>query len=180
MQNCERCIVRDANILSLQDTLLWSGRVFASNCYIEGNVDFIWGTGAAYFIDCELKTVGRSGYNVQARNDGSSYGYVFVASRLTSDPGLTGNWLARVDSSVYPSSHVAYIDCELGPHIDPRGFQVTGGGTSSVRFWEYRSRTPAGSPVDTSQRSGGCRQLTSDEAAEMRDPSVVLDGWDPE
>jgi pectin methylesterase-like acyl-CoA thioesterase len=180
MQDCDRCIVRDADILSLQDTLLWSGRVFARNCYIEGNVDFIWGTGTAYFVDSEIKTVGRSGYNVQARNGALGFGYVFVDSRLTSEPGLTGNWLARVDSSVYPSSHVAYIDCELGAHIDPRGFQVTGGGTSSLRFWEYQSRTPAGALVDVSARVSGSRQLSTTEAAEMRDPSVVLGGWVPE
>ncbi len=180
MQRCERCSVRDADILSLQDTLLWSGSVYARNCYIEGNVDFIWGTGAAYFVDCEIKTVGRSGYNVQARNDAAGYGYVFVDSRLTSDPGLTGSWLGRIDSSVYPSSHIAYIDCEMGAHIDPRGWQVTGGGTGLLQFWEYQSKTPAGALIDISDRADGSQQLTSAEAAQMRDPSVVLGGWDPE
>ena len=68
MEGCDKCVVRDATIISLQDTLLWSGRIYADNCFIEGNVDFIWGTGAAYFENCEIRTLGRTGYIVQARN----------------------------------------------------------------------------------------------------------------
>lgn len=180
MQSCDRCVVRDADIISLQDTLLWSGRVYAKNCYIAGNVDFIWGTGAAFFDGCEIKTLGRKGYNVQARNGAGGYGYVFVDSKLTSDPGITGNLLGRVDSSVYPASHVAYIDCELGRHIDPVGWQVTGGGTGSLRFWEYRSKDPSGGLVDVSRRLAGSKQISEAQAAMMRDPRVVLGGWMPE
>ena len=180
MQSCDRCSVRSADIISLQDTLLWSGRIYAEDCYIAGNVDFIWGTGTAFFERCEIKTLGRKGYNVQARNGAGGYGYVFVDSKLTSDPGITGNLLARVDSSVYPASHVAYIDCELGKHIDPVGWQVTGGGAGSLRFWEYRSKDPSGALVDVSRRLPGSRQISEEQAAMMRDPSVVLGGWSPE
>lgn len=179
MQDCDRCIVRDADIISLQDTLLWSGRVYAENCYIAGNVDFIWGTGTAFFDHCEIKTLGRKGYTVQARNGAGNYGYVFVDSRMTSDPGITGHWLGRIDASVYPSSHVAYIDCELGPHIDPVGWQVTGFGGGSLRFWEHGSKNSSGAPIDIGQRHSSSRQLTDPEAVQMRDPSVVLGGWDP-
>ena len=87
LQDCDRCVVRDATILSLQDTLLWSGRIYAANCLIAGNVDFVWGDGAVLFQGCEIKTVGRSGPIVQARNPASDYGYVFVDCKLTSDAG---------------------------------------------------------------------------------------------
>ena len=97
LQSCDKCVVRNADILSLQDTLLWSGRVYAKNCYIAGNVDFVWGTGVAYFDACEIKTVGQAGAIVQARNGASAYGYVFVDSKLTADPGVTGQVLARID-----------------------------------------------------------------------------------
>jgi pectin methylesterase-like acyl-CoA thioesterase len=180
MQSCDRCIVRNANILSLQDTLLWSGRIYAKGCTIAGNVDFVWGTGAAYFDDCEIRTVVRAGANVQARNAASGYGYVFVDSQLTADPGITGQTLARIDVGAYPASHVAYINCQLGSHIAPVGWMLTAGtDTSQLRFWEYQSVDPAGAPIDVSQRMAGSEQLTAAEAAMMRDPTVVLAGWQP-
>ncbi len=178
--SCDQCIVRNCTVHSLQDTLLWSGRIYAEDSLIEGNVDYIWGTGAAYFNRCEIKTIGRQGYNVQARNSNSNYGYVFVDSQLTSDPGISGDVLARIDVSAYPNSHVAYIDCEMGSHISAAGWTVTGGGnTSGLRFWEYQSRSPGGNLVNTSQRTAGSRQLNESEAAQMRDAGVVLNGWDP-
>lgn len=180
MQGCERCSVRDADLLSLQDTLLWSGHLYAKNSLIAGNVDFVWGTGAAYFDQCEIRTVGRTGYIVQARNGADGYGYVFVDSKLTSDANIRGNYLARIEGQRFPASHVAFIDCEMGAHIDPAGFQVTGGGGDGLRFWEYRSRAPGGALLDVSRRLARTRQLSADEAARMRDPSTVLGGWMPE
>ncbi len=180
LQNCDQCEVRDADILSLQDTLLWSGRIYAKNCYIAGNVDFVWGDGVVYFDSCEIKTVGRSGYVVQSRNGTGEYGYVFVDSKISSDPGITGSVLARIDVSDYPGSHVAYIDCTLGSHISSAGWTVTGGSPSStLRFWEYRSKNESGALVSTSGRSAGSTQLSADQAASMRDKATVLGGWAP-
>lgn len=181
LQNCSHCTVRSVDVLSLQDTLLWSGTLYAEDCHIEGNVDFIWGTGAAYFNDCEIRTVGRSGYNVQARNGSGQNGYVFVDSRITSDPGITGSVLARIDVSEYPASHVAYINCTLGSHISDAGWLVSGGmPTSELRFWEYESSDENGDPIDTSDRLSGSTQITAEQAEMMRDPAMVLGGWTPQ
>jgi pectin methylesterase-like acyl-CoA thioesterase len=174
----DQTIVRRVTLKSLQDTLLSDKRLYVVASLIEGNVDYVWGTGPAYFEDCEIKTVGRAGYVVQARNT-TGYGYVFVDSRLTSDSGITGDVLGRIDASVYPNSHVAYIDCELGPHISAAGWTVTGNAGSSLRFWEYQSRTPSGALVNVSQRHSASRQISASDAAMMRDKSVILGGWNP-
>ncbi|HWA76758.1 MAG TPA: pectinesterase family protein [Polyangiaceae bacterium] len=180
LQGCDQCVVRSADIISLQDTLLWSGKIYATDCYIAGNVDFIWGNGAVYFNKCEIKTIGRAGYNVQSRNAAGAYGYVFVDSKLTADSGITGNVLARIDVSTYPGSHVAYINCQMGSHISAAGWVVTGGSpTSSLRFWEYQSTDASGNALNVSGRLSGLTPITSAQAAMMRDPSVVLGGWQP-
>jgi pectin methylesterase-like acyl-CoA thioesterase len=178
--SCDQCVVRDANILSLQDTLLWSGRIYADNCYIAGNVDYIWGTGTVYFNQCQIHTVGRKGYNVQARNGTNAHGYVFVDCKLSSDPGITGDVLARIDVAAYPGSEVAYVDCEMGSHISEAGWLISGGSAPpSLRFLEYQSRSPSGDRIDTSKRLAGSRQLSADEAATYRDPVQILGGWSP-
>jgi pectin methylesterase-like acyl-CoA thioesterase len=180
LQSCDKCVVRNADILSLQDTLLWSGRVYAKNCYIAGNVDFVWGTGVAYFDSCEIKTIGRAGAIVQARNGASGYGYVFVDSKLTADATVSGQVLARIDVSAYPASHVAYINCQMGSQIAPAGWTITGGtNTSQLRFWEYQSVDPTGKAINVSQRVAGSTQISSTQAASMRDVTTVLSGWQP-
>jgi Pectinesterase/Bacterial Ig-like domain len=177
---CDMCVVRDTTVISLQDTLLWDGRIYANNCLIEGNVDYVWGGGAAYFANCEIRTIGRSGPIVQARNPATSYGYVFVDSRITSDAGLTGGVLARIDVGVYPASHVAYVNCQMTSEIAPVGWQLTAGtDTTALRFWEYKSVDAAGNPINIGSRLAGSHQLTDAQAAMMRDPTVVLAGWQP-
>ena len=117
---------------------------------------------------------------MQARNPASTYGYVFVDSKLTTDSGITGNILARIDASVYPASHVAYVNCQMTSEIAPAGWQLTAGSaTSALRFWEYKSVDASGNAIDVSQRLAGSRQLVRSEAAMMRDPTVVLAGWQP-
>ena len=179
LQRCDRCIVRDADILSLQDTLLWDGRIYADNCYIAGNVDYVWGGGVAYFNNCEIRTVGRSGVIVQARNAAGAYGYVFVDSRITADAAATSNMLARIDATVYPGSHVAYINCQM-TNIAAVGWTLTAGSpTSALRFWEYQSTDAAGNALNTGGRLAGLTPITAGQATMMRTPTVVLAGWQP-
>lgn len=173
--------LRNANFLSLQDTLLLEGHVYVVDSYVEGNVDFVWGVGASYFERSEIKIVGRSGVIVQARNGANAFGYIFVDSRLTADPGITGSTLARIDATVYPSSQVAFIHCQIGPQISPAGWTVTPAGTTAtgaLRFWEFQNTDLAGQPLNTSQRHPASRQISAVEAAALRDRVAVL-GWDP-
>jgi pectin methylesterase-like acyl-CoA thioesterase len=191
-----RTIVRNATIRGLQDTLLMSGQVYIADSIIEGNVDFVWGNGAVYFDHCEIKNVTRKGYNVQARNAVGAIGYVFVDCNLTSDTGITGHVLARTNrATMSPASMVAYLDCTMGPHIDPAGWLIDGyqrpdpdagapdGGPvwdlTNLRFWEYHSVDPSGARIDVSRRIPESKQLSDSEAAQLRDPAYVFGGWNP-
>jgi pectin methylesterase-like acyl-CoA thioesterase len=175
-------ILRNANFKSLQDTLLLEGRVYVADSYIEGNVDFVWGQGTTYFERSEIKIVGRSGVIVQSRNGAGTPGYVFVDSRLTADPGITGSTLARIDATVYPNSQVVFIDCQMGPHISPAGWTVTPAGTTAtgaLQFFEFQSTNLQGQRLDVGQRNPASRQINAAEAARFRDRTAVLGGWDP-
>ena len=148
---------------------------------IEGNVDYIWSSGAAYFDSCEIRTINRSGgVIVQSRNAAGAYGYVFNNCKLTSDSASTGIALARIDASAYPGSMVAYVNCQMTNNIAPVGWTLTGGSaTSSLRFWEYKSVTSSGAAVDVSKRLAGSMQISDAEATTLSTPANVLGGWTP-
>lgn len=177
----DRTILRNCAFHSYQDTVLLQGRVFVTNCLIEGSVDFIWGSGAAYFEKCEIRS-SAPGYIVQARNDKATPGYIFVDCRLTARPGVKDIWLARTAGEKYPDAQVAYINCAIGEHIRPLGWQVQKEVEATIRLQEYRSTDLAGKPLDVSRRHPASRQLSDEEAARLRDVKNVLggqDGWDP-
>ena len=181
----DRVVLDRCDFKSFQDTLRLDGRVYVRECYIEGDVDFIWGGGTVYFDRCNIFAV-NNGYLVQSRNGASQLGYVFVDCRIDTAPNLSRFVLARINPGRFPHSHVAFINCAMGKFITPAGWMFDGPGAGAsketTRFWEFQSTDLTGQPLDVSQRVAGSRQLTSEEAARQRDLAHVLggaDGWNP-
>jgi pectin methylesterase-like acyl-CoA thioesterase len=177
----QRCTIRNCDFSSFQDTLLLNGRVYVADCYIEGDVDFIWGHGTTFFEHCELKAM-HDGYCVTSRNPADQFGFVFSNCKLTAAPGVKQNWLARIESSRFPGSTVAFINCQMGPHIPAAGWLITGNDVGRLRFLEFNSTTLDGKPLDVNQRHPAARQLAPSEAAELSDLNKVLaarDTWPP-
>jgi pectin methylesterase-like acyl-CoA thioesterase len=177
----QRCVIDGVDFYSFQDTLKLSGTVFIRNCYIEGDVDFIWGFGTCYFTNCEIKSVTSGSCVTQIRNDEGHFGDVFVDCRLTKAPGVSNTILSRIEPNRFPNSHVAWINCAMDDHIRPDAWNVMRDTNSlaSIRFWEYHTTDLAGARVDVSKRAGYSRQLGDEEAAQMRDAKYVLGGWQP-
>jgi pectin methylesterase-like acyl-CoA thioesterase len=171
------------HLISFQDTLRLQGTGFVTASHIEGDVDFIWGTGAVYVRDSEL-TAQHAGFYTQIRNDGSRHGDVFVNDRLTRTPGLADEtvYLGRIETNRFPFSEVAFIDSAMDAHVRRVGWQITPDDCSqapNLRFEEYASTDLSGNPIDVSGRLACSHRLTDAEAAQLRDPGFVLDGWVP-
>jgi pectate lyase len=177
--NNQRITLNRVSLVSFQDTLLLQGAGYVTDSYIEGDVDFMWGGGAVFFQNCELKAV-NAGFYTQVRNGQNGAGNVYVNCRLTGAPNLTGVYLARIDPNVFPYSQVVFINCAMGPHILPVGWQLNNATSApNVQFWEYDSKTLNDAVLDVSQRAPFSRQLTADEAARWGNPANVLNGWTP-
>lgn len=177
----ERCVIRKCDFFSFQDTLLLNGRVYVADCYVEGDVDFIWGHGTTVFENCELKAV-NDGYYVTSRNPADRFGFVFLNCRLSATPNVKRCWLARIGTDRFPDSAVAFIGCQMGPHIPAAGWLITGNDTARLRFWEHGTTDLEGRPLDVGQRHPASRQLTDAEAARWRDANRVLaprEDWRP-
>jgi pectin methylesterase-like acyl-CoA thioesterase len=193
--NNDRIVLNRVNLLSFQDTLLLQSQSnqggFVNESYIEGDIDFIWGAGAVYLRNSEIRMISSNAYYTQIRNGANKNGNVFVNCRLTANPGVTGAWLTRIDPDQFPYSQVVFIDTIMGAHIRPEGWRLddnardgflaplTQAGYPNIRFWEYNSRDESGNPIDVSLRHPISRQLTPEEAAFWRNPANVLGGWVP-
>lgn len=181
--NGQRVLLDRVTLTSFQDTLLWNGSLFVTDSLIEGDVDFMWGGGAAYFQRCELRSL-NAGFLAQVRNGQNGRGNVYVDCRLTAAPGVTNVYLARIDprpevANTWPYSEVVFVNCAMGPHIRAEGWQLNNATTApNLRFLEYRSTDLAGVPLDVSRRLSDARQLDPAAAAQYRDPNYVL-GWMP-
>jgi pectin methylesterase-like acyl-CoA thioesterase len=184
--NALRVVLNRVNLKSFQDTLLLqspgtnSMGGFVTDSYIEGDVDFVWGNGSAYFQNCELKMVTSNGFYTQIRNVSGKSGNVFVNCRLTGAAGVTGGFLGRIDPGVFPFSQVVYINCAMGPNVIPVGWRLDNATVApNVQFCEYNSTDLNGAPLDVSQRAAFSCQLTAAQAAQLSDPAFVLGGFSP-
>jgi pectin methylesterase-like acyl-CoA thioesterase len=180
--NGGRNIVSHVNAFSFQDTVQFNDSVYVADSLIEGETDFLWGRGPAFFEHTTLREISNSPY-MWVRSTSASHGFVFVDSRFET-PGSTGNgpFLAR-NTAQYPNSEIVLIDSLLG-RINPAAWSLPEN-PGPVHYWETGSiDQETARPADTSHRHAASRQLDRERdaavIAQYRDPSFVLGGWTPE
>ena len=146
----------------------------------------MWGAGPCFFEDCHATTLRNNAYFTQIRNPAANHGYVYKNCIFDGAPGIKGNVLSRIEPGRFAASEVVLLDCILSSAVSDVAwrFDGTAPAIDSLHFWEYRSRTPGGDPVDTSKRFASSRQLKQPEDAELiknyGDPQWVLGGWTPQ
>ena len=189
----DRAVFRHCRMLGWQDTLMInSGRQYFTNCYLEGRVDFIYGSAAAVFDRCEIHS--RNGGHITAASTPQNhpFGFVFMNCTLTGDPlpwanptnaGVAQgakNPMADLGRPWRPFASVAYLNCEMGGHIKPAGWDNWRNPTNELtaRYAEYRSTGPGANP---GARVPWSKQLTAAEADQITTASVLggSDAWNP-
>lgn len=178
----DKAIFRNMRFLGNQDTVYAAkGMQYFTRCYIEGNVDFIFGDAKAYFDHCELhNTAHKAGGYVTAQSKNSpeqDSAYVFDHCKLTAEPGQTRVYLGR---PWRPYAAVIFLHTEMGPHIEPAGWREWHPGeTKSLEtayYAEYKSTGPGANP---DQRDPHSHQLTPTEAAKY-EVKTFFHGWSPQ
>jgi pectin methylesterase-like acyl-CoA thioesterase len=176
-------VVTGVDLYSYQDTLQINGQAYVSDCYIEGDVDFMWGTGPVFFEKVHAKTVRSGAYYTQIRNQEGKHGYVYKDCLFDGAEGVTNNMLSRIEPTRFPGSEVVLINCAMTGAVAPVGWKLDRATEApKVHFWEYNSHTPDGKPMDVSQRLSWSKQLQEAADAETiknySNAAWVL-GWDP-
>lgn len=184
-------ILTNLDLLSFQDTFQLNGQAFVNDCYVEGDVDFMWGTGPCFLQNVHARAVTNGAIFTTVRcppPPNTNHGFVFNNCTLDGAPGVTGTFLARIEANRFPTSETILLNAEISPAISPAGWRPpTGGDASSVHFWEFNSHDAAGKPINASQRIPASRQLQADAdkqiIAQYGNPQFVLGGpsggWQP-
>ncbi|CAM4038568.1 pectinesterase family protein [Paenibacillus alkaliterrae] len=173
----------NVRFLGNQDTLLTNGGTqYFYQCYIEGDVDFIFGGSRAVFEESVIHSLDRgsssnNGYITAASTMITEpFGYLFLNSKLTSDAAAGTVWLGRPwhpGGNPDAIASVLFMNTEMGAHINPIGWtDMSGFLAKDAIFAEYQNYGPGAVITDTRP------QLTDEEAAEWT-IEKVLKGWNP-
>jgi polygalacturonase len=194
----DRAVFRNMRFIGDQDTLYAGSsdcsppghtpaqctltRQYFQDCFIEGNVDFIFGNSLAVFDHCEIHSTPHSiGYlTAQGKQQPDEQSlFVFNRAQLTADAGVTHVWLGR---PWRPRASVVFLRSEMGAQIEPAGFREWHPGETdymgTVSYAEYASSGPG---AHAGQRDPHVRQLSAAQAARYDARRILRgkDNWDP-
>jgi len=166
----------------LENAVRLNGRQYYENCFIQGDIDFIFGSATAYFYQCDIfsNDLGEeiNGYITAASTPlGQKYGYIFNACKLVSACAKQTVYLGRPWRSY---AHVAFINCEVGDHIIKEGWHDWDKPEAHhlTKFVEFNNFGPA---ANCGMRVSWSKQLVANEAKYYSREEVLLgnDCWDP-
>ncbi len=190
----DRAVFNHCRLLGWQDTLMINhARQYFTNCYLAGRVDFIYGSATAVFDRCEIHS--KNGGHITAANTPAEhpFGFVFMNCKLTGDPTAWINPthppaadparkpMADLGRPWRPYASVTYLNCEMGDHIKPEGWNNWGKveNEKTARYAEYNS---TGSGANPEARCKWSKQLTDEEAKAYTLENILggPDQWKPD
>lgn len=174
----DRMIFKNCKFLGFQDTLYTWGkksRQYFKDCYIEGTVDFIFGSSTAVFDACEIHSKSNGYLTAASTPEWKNFGYVFKNCKLTAGKGVDKVYLGR---PWRPYAKTVYLNCEMGRHITSKGWHNWGDKKKekTTYYAEYGSTGPGA--VDKKERASWAKQLSSKKAGKYT-LAEIFDGWDP-
>lgn len=141
-----------------------NGRHYYKNCYICGDVDFIFGSATAYFENCTIESLLRinaseafdengnariQGYVTAASTaEGQEYGYVFSKCKFISSQCPPASvYLGRPWREF---AKTIITDCEFGAHIHPKRFHDWNKPEAhdTILYAEYNNQPAPVTPAD--------------------------------
>jgi len=176
----DRNILSRVTVVGSGDALQANGRVYMVDSTIVGDGDTILGRGTLY---CERCTIRSTGVMMWPRNPKDVHGNVFKDSTFigTGTPTTLARAPLNDGRFSYPYAEVVLLNATL-VNVAPEGWGDADK-AGEVRFWEFNSHHPDGTPVDVSQRVPWSRQLDKTRDARLIDdysrPAFVLAGWTP-
>lgn len=112
--------IRYKDLLPLDELNQAKSHQLYDHCYIEGDVDFIFGCGICYFNECEIHSIGKGYICAPSHPKEYSYGFVFYKCRLTGSDEIKNRvYLGRPWRDY---GQACFISCQASSHIKPEGY----------------------------------------------------------
>jgi pectinesterase len=158
----DRMVFQYCKLLGFQDTYYtWGvGRVYNEDCYIEGTVDFIFGSSIAVFKNCEIRSLRNSPVTAAATPQNYKFGYVFFNCKLIADNSISGATLGRPWKEY---AQTVFIETEQGKHILPAGWLEWSGNNNHLTAY-YAEYNCTGEGFVPESRVSWSHQLTEEQA----------------
>ncbi len=157
-----------------------NGRHYYRNCYIEGDVDFIFGGATAYFEGCRIhsKYTDRDNFVTAASTpEGQEYGYVMQDCHFTGDGHVHVTYLGRPWREY---ARTVLIHCRMEEHIRPEGWHDWDKPQAHKHtfYAEYGSYGPG---AQMSMRPDWIHRLKPEDLPHYTKEAVLggADGWNP-
>lgn len=157
-------------------------RQYFESCYIEGDIDFIFGSSIVVFNKCEIFSLDKNkpvnGYITAASTpEGLDFGYVFIDCKLTSSAKEQTVYLGRPWRDY---AKTAFINCYMGKHIKKEGWHNWDKKQAEnlVSYVEYNNYGP-GATLD--KRVKWVKVLSEEEISIYSISNVLSgnDNWNP-
>lgn len=191
----DRSAFHGCRFLGHQDTLYADSpsltafsRQYYRDCYVEGDVDFVFGRASAVLERCHFRTLTRTdlpappyGFVFAPSTAGANpHGFLVLRSRVTSTAPdgcfkLARPWVPSSDLTARPMLTVR--DSHIGAGIDtdePYGTMSAGFPWQEQRFAEYRNTGPGARVTVPANRP----RLTASEAR-LHTPAAWFGDWRP-
>lgn len=140
-------------------------RQYYEECYIRGDIDFIFGSAEAVFNKCEIFSNDRNkeinGYITAASTpEGNEFGYIFIDCKFTSNAKPHTVYLGRPWRDY---AKTAFINCFMGEHIIKAGFH-NWNKVMAEKLTDYAEYGSYGPGAAMDKRVHWSRILSHDEA----------------
>lgn len=151
-----------------------AGRQLYEDCYICGEVDFIFGSATAYFKNCTLFAINRnqpinSYYTAPSTYENQKYGYVFESCHFTGNCPDRTVMLSR-PWRIYAKA--VFLNCIMDGQITETGYHDWNKPESHETCY-YAEYNCSGDGYVPNMRPDYIHQLSDDEAAEYTKEKVL-------
>ena len=161
----DQLVLQNVRLLGNQDTLQLKSanvttvaRSYFKSCYVEGDVDFIFGRGTAVFDACTIQylTARKSGGTVFAPSTEGAhpFGMLVIGSQISSDSGTNSTYLGRAwddSSGTSPNGQIVIRESALDASIRSTAPWTTSTqgraySASGNRMYEYKNTGAGAAP----------------------------------